>query len=49
MDEDLFDLLVIDEASQVSIAESISLILRAQSRSLFLGMNTSTALSAQLT
>ena len=30
MDEDLFDLLVIDEASQVSIAESISLILRAK-------------------
>ena len=30
MDEDLIDLLVIDEASQVSIAESISLILRAK-------------------
>jgi len=30
MDEDLIDLLVIDEASQVSIAESISLILRAR-------------------
>jgi len=30
MDEDLIDILVIDEASQVSIAESISLILRAK-------------------
>jgi len=30
MDEDLIDILVIDEASQVSIAESISLILRAR-------------------
>ncbi|MBW1704052.1 MAG: AAA family ATPase [Deltaproteobacteria bacterium] len=30
MDEDLIDLLVIDEASQVSIAASISLILRAK-------------------
>jgi len=30
MDEDLIDVLVIDEASQVSIAESISLILRAK-------------------
>ena len=30
MDEDLIDLLVIDEASQVSIAESISLVLRAK-------------------
>ena len=30
MDEDLMDLLIIDEASQVSIAESISLILRAK-------------------
>lgn len=30
MEEDLIDLLIIDEASQVSIAESISLILRAK-------------------
>ena len=30
MEEDMFDILVIDEASQVSIAESISLILRAK-------------------
>ncbi len=30
MDQDLIDVLVIDEASQVSIAESISLILRAK-------------------
>ncbi len=30
MDQDLIDILVIDEASQVSIAESISLILRAK-------------------
>jgi len=30
MDEDLIDILIIDEASQVSIADSISLILRAK-------------------
>jgi very-short-patch-repair endonuclease len=30
MDEDLIDILIIDEASQVSIAESISLMLRAK-------------------
>lgn len=35
MDEDMMDLLIIDEASQVSIANSISLILRARQTVIF--------------
>jgi hypothetical protein len=35
MDADMFDLLIIDEASQVSIAESISLMLRAKQTVVF--------------
>lgn len=35
MDADMFDLLIIDEASQVSIAESISLMLRAKQTIVF--------------
>ena len=48
MDEDLIDILIIDEASQVSIAESISLMLRAK-QVVVLGMSCNMVQSEQLT